>query len=329
MRRKKARKENEESKFHAGMRYQNEKTNHKKYLPQPPIPNPQSPVPFNGAELAIHMEDELKSWYRQSLNSRISGLESAKKLLSENFDEAVSSIRRIARSLRNSSEAYGFPEISAGANLLEKADAKEEILRQMDALILLLRANMTQSSGGPTCILLIGDDPEICNILKKKLSGPSRIVYAARTSAEAMNIIREKNVSIILTDLILPDMDGRNLLIALRENSKSVGAPILLLSSSRVGEDVKSECFALGADEYYEKPFNFESLCASVSAKIVRAGELSMESRRDHLTGLPNRSAFVETFSRAAALAKRRKEPLALAMIDFDSFKMVNDTTAI
>jgi diguanylate cyclase (GGDEF)-like protein len=93
-----------------------------------------------------------------------------------------------------------------------------------------------------------------------------------------------------------------------------------------MGAQPKTECFALGADAYYEKPFEVETICAAVSAWLYRTEGNLRESRRDHLTGLPNRAAFREAFARNLSLAGRRGEPLSAAILDFDRFKSINDT---
>jgi diguanylate cyclase (GGDEF)-like protein len=93
-----------------------------------------------------------------------------------------------------------------------------------------------------------------------------------------------------------------------------------------MGAQPKTECFALGADAYYEKPFEVETICAAVSAWLYRTEGNLRESRRDHLTGLPNRAAFREAFARTLSLAGRRGEPVSAAILDLDRFKYVNDT---
>ena len=162
-------------------------------------------------------------------------------------------------------------------------------------------------------------------LLKVKLSAPDREILIAETTAAAERILEEKEISLILLDLVLPDMDGRNLLIRLREQPQTAALPVFVVSG-RVGTQPKTECFALGADEYFEKPFDPETLSAAVSSRLQRVSEITRESRRDALTGLPNRAAFNETFQRACSLAGRAGEPLSLAILDIDNFKTVNDT---
>ena len=100
--------------------------------------------------------------------------------------------------------------------------------------------------------------------------------------------------------------------------------PIIVVSA-RCGSVSQIECFDLGADEYFEKPVLPEILVATVGAKLRRVAELARRSQHDALTGVLNRFAFQEAFGRAQALSRRNQSPLALAMLDFDRFKWIND----
>jgi diguanylate cyclase (GGDEF)-like protein len=100
--------------------------------------------------------------------------------------------------------------------------------------------------------------------------------------------------------------------------------PVIVLSGIS-GPQPKTECFALGADAYFEKPIAPEVLKAAVSARLHRSVEHRREARQDALTGLPNRAAFCEGFLRASALASRKQEPASLALLDFDLLKRIND----
>jgi diguanylate cyclase (GGDEF)-like protein len=88
----------------------------------------------------------------------------------------------------------------------------------------------------------------------------------------------------------------------------------------------QTECFALGADAYFEKPVDLNTVTAAVATRLQRTAEANREARQDPLTGLPNRAAFREACARALALARRNREPLSLAILDLDRFKSVNDT---
>jgi diguanylate cyclase (GGDEF)-like protein len=269
------------------------------------------------------MED-LKKWYRAGLATRMEALKAARRELE--FDRgAADSIRRLAHTLRGSGTTYGFPEITEAATAVEEGGEAEfpgalerllETMRQICAV-----SEMEEKAG----ILVIDDDPFITDLLETVLASANREVHVAASAGEAEAILEEKRVSLILLDLILPDTDGRNFLLRLKERPSTANVPVIVLSA-KLGAQPKTECFALGADAYYEKPFEVETLCAAISSWLYRTEGSLRESRRDVLTSLPNRAAFREAYQRNASLASRRGEPLSVAILDLDRFKYINDT---
>jgi diguanylate cyclase (GGDEF)-like protein len=173
-------------------------------------------------------------------------------------------------------------------------------------------------------ILIVEDDPEIGRFFQMKLAHSTRTIFVAQTVKRAIEILDENDIAIILLDLTLPDADGRSFLRRVRENQRTATVPIIVVSGRR-GPMTKTECFELGADEYFEKPVPLEMLAAAVSAKIKRVAELARRARYDSLTGALNRLAFQEVYRRVQALSRRSRTSLALAILDLDRFKAIND----
>jgi diguanylate cyclase (GGDEF)-like protein len=140
----------------------------------------------------------------------------------------------------------------------------------------------------------------------------------------AAEILDEHDITLILLDLTLPDADGRSFLHKVRANPRTSTVPIIVVSARR-GPVSMSECFELGADEYFEKPVHPEVLAAAVGAKLKRDAELARRARHDILTGVLNRLAFQDVFCRVQAISRRAMSPLALAILDLDRFKAIND----
>lgn len=269
------------------------------------------------------MED-LKKWYRAGLATRAEALKSARRELDAG-NESVESVRRIAHTLRGSGATYGFPEISESAAALEDAGPGEftgALEKLLETIVRICSASGGDDKAG---ILVIDDDPSITDLLRAVLDASHREIHVAATAKEAEALLEEKRVSLILLDLMLPDTDGRNFLVRLKERPATANVPVIVLSA-KMGSQPKTECFALGADAYYEKPFEIETICAAVSAWLYRTEGTLRESRRDHLTGLPNRAAFREAYARNLSLAGRRGEPVSAAILDLDRFKQINDT---
>ncbi len=268
--------------------------------------------------------DDLKAYYRGSLNNRIETLETVKRSLPGDDGEARASIRRIAHSLKATGTTYGFLEISRAAGALLAAEPGQ-LLEATEALIETMHRVASSASEDVATILVIEDDPEMVRILEAKLAGPNRKILTAGSSAQASDRLKDGRADLILLDLMLPDEDGRNLLARLRGNPKYTATPVIVVSA-RGGSQPKAECYALGADEYFEKPFDLDALSAAVATKLLRAGEISREARHDPLTGLLNRAGVSIAFERAQALAQRAGYPLSLALADLDGLKKINDT---
>lgn len=191
---------------------------------------------------------------------------------------------------------------------------------------------MPDPSGPPTPgnpsrprILVVGVDPLIVPMLSPKPPEAEREIRAVSSMAEAQEALAQETPSLVLLDLMLPDGDGRRLLSRLRENPETDSVPIIILSGVENAR-MRAECFALGADQFLEKPVDPAVLAVEVTSRLRRSEENRRRSRQDPLTGLPNRAAFHEAYRSALSLAARARLPLSLSLLDIDHFKSVNDT---
>ncbi|HKP94660.1 MAG TPA: diguanylate cyclase [Fibrobacteria bacterium] len=268
------------------------------------------------------MED-LRKWYRSSLPASIDALKTARKTLADSPGGAESA-RRIAHSLRTSAAGHGFPALSESARAVEQS-LPEELAHCLDRLLSeLIKVSAVPGPGDLPGILIVEHDAQMCRLLETILSGSDREITALGSAGEALAVLEDRQFALIILDLSLPDTDGRNFLMLLRERSATAGVPVIVLSGIG-GPQPKTECFALGADAYFEKPLAPEILKAAVSARLHRSIEHRREARQDALTGLPNRASFCEGFQRIATLAARKQEPVSLALLDFDLLKRIND----
>ena len=268
--------------------------------------------------------EELQKWYKEGLHSRIEALESASRGLAGGKDEVRESIRRIAHALRGSGATYGFPGVSeAGGELEDSSD--EELLEKTKQLIQTLRGVTSEGTRKQVSILIVEDEPDIYELLRITLQGSNRSVLVAENLDEAKHVLDQQEISLIILDLVFPAGDGRTLLMDIRQDPKTATVPIIVLSG-RTAPHTKVECFALGADDYFEKPFDPDTLALSVTAKLQRWGEVSWETLHDTLTSLPNRASFTESFALLSSLSIRQEQSLCLAILDLDRFKLVNDT---
>jgi two-component system response regulator MprA len=118
-------------------------------------------------------------------------------------------------------------------------------------------------------ILLVEDDPAVLSSLKRRLDFEGYSVDLAETGTEAIERFSAKRPDLILLDLMLPEIDGFQIIEEVRSSSN---VPILIITAkSGVGDLVSG--FERGADDYLVKPFVIEELLARIRALIRRASQ--------------------------------------------------------
>jgi two-component system OmpR family response regulator len=116
-------------------------------------------------------------------------------------------------------------------------------------------------------VLVVDDDPEICQLLVRYLGSNGYQVSTAGSGAELRAAIRARQVDLILLDLGLPDEDGLSLLRAIQPEFRG---PVIVVSGR--GESVERVVgLELGADDYVSKPFDLRELLARVRSVLRRA----------------------------------------------------------
>ena len=116
-------------------------------------------------------------------------------------------------------------------------------------------------------VLLAEDNGDMRNYIRRLLSGQGYAVEAVADGAEALESVRRAKPDLILSDVMMPNLDGIGLLRALREDSSFNSIPILLLSA-RAGEEFRIQGLGLGADDYLVKPFSARELLSRVKAHV-------------------------------------------------------------
>jgi diguanylate cyclase (GGDEF)-like protein len=262
---------------------------------------------------------------QEGFQSRAIVLEVALMAVRQGHPEAADRVRRVARSLRGLARTYGFSELLEAAWLAEDAPAAE-LEAATSALLLVLQRAVGESATTRTAVIVVvEDDPTLATVLRKALGGPGHEVEVATNLADGERLVAARSPSLVVLDLKLPDGDGRDLLVKLREQPATSTLPIVILSGED-RPDVKAECLALGADVCLDKSAPLPLVVAAISAKIRRDADMNRLTRLDALTGLPNRAAFEVAYEQLRAHARRTRRPLAVGLIDLDHFKNVNDT---
>src|ERR1044071_6236944 len=147
-------------------------------------------------------------------------------------------------------------------------------------------------------VLLVEDDPKLPELVTAILSEADLTVTHAATVADALVLVRDTHVDLILLDLGLPGVNGFEFLRQVKESPETQAIPVIVLTAWNRTSD-KLRGFQLGATDYLTKPFEGAELCARVCA-VLRAKRLQDELTQANRELTAARVA-AETASRAKA----------------------------
>ena len=185
-----------------------------------------------------------------------------------------------------------------------------------------------QRDDAPPLVLLIDDSKEVHRLLRARLRNEAVRLIGANGGIEGLKMAREHGPAIVLLDLNMPDVDGFEVLRALKDDPATVNTPVIVLSGLATTQD-KVAAFDLGAVDYVTKPFDLTELRARLRSSLKIHELLTMLAQRaqiDGMTGLWNRTFFNSRWAEEVSRSARHDRPLSLAMFDLDDFKSVNDT---
>jgi two-component system, cell cycle response regulator len=180
----------------------------------------------------------------------------------------------------------------------------------------------------PLTILVVEDHPDQRDLLAIVLKREGYKVITAANGVEALEKLESENVQLALSDIMMPKMDGFELIKRIRANA-ALKNIYLILITARIQEGDRVRGLDLGADDYITKPFSFSELLARVrvGSRVVQyQRHLEHQSQVDSLTGLFNRRALEKKFQEEFERAKRYGSPLSALIFDIDNFKAINDT---
>ena len=119
-------------------------------------------------------------------------------------------------------------------------------------------------------VLVIDDDPVILELLRVNFEIESFEVVMARDGREGLEKARTENPDVVLSDIMMPRLDGLELVSILREDPRTRTLPIILLSAKAQNAEVE-QGLDLGADDYVTTPFDPLELIDRVNAVLARA----------------------------------------------------------
>ena len=127
---------------------------------------------------------------------------------------------------------------------------------------------MNNDSSSPGRVLLIDDEPSLQTLVTALLDRAGIPVVSADTAADGLYLLQTGDFDLLILDLMLPDMDGLELLDKLRQDSRLRSLSVLILSA-RSDPEAIGKAMKLGADGYLTKPYVSLSLVQRVSALLA------------------------------------------------------------
>jgi diguanylate cyclase (GGDEF)-like protein len=182
-------------------------------------------------------------------------------------------------------------------------------------------------------ILVAEDEPGSRQLVKKVLVAAGYEIVEAGDGQEAWELFQREPFQLIVTDWMMPRLDGAGLIKNIRAAQKRYTYIIMLTAIDEKPKVVMG--LEAGADEYLTKPFNRNELLARIASgkRILRLEQQLTEARQqvedlamhDGLTGLLNRRAIEEHAGAEFSMSTRKERPMSVIMLDVDHFKSVND----
>lgn len=197
---------------------------------------------------------------------------------------------------------------------------------------------ISESESSHDNVMLIVDDQEVNRSLFANCFKNDYKIIEADNGLVAFRYIRHNydKISVVLLDLIMPVMDGFQLLERMKENPFYAAIPVIV--ASQAGREVEARAFEMGASDFVSKPYDMNIIRYRVTKAIAnnnvrftkqgkklidRMHELSLAAKLDQMTGLYNRMEFEQRVDRYFSDNKNNQG--IFIMLDIDDFKNVND----
>jgi diguanylate cyclase (GGDEF)-like protein len=177
----------------------------------------------------------------------------------------------------------------------------------------------------PYRALVVEDSPTASRSIQRTLAMCGVETHAISKPHEVLDCLARFQPDLILMDMFMPGCTGVEATRVIRQHPEYLSLPIVYLSGD-THVPMQIEAMRLGGDHFLTKPFNPVVLNAIVQSKIERYRALRRAMLNDSLTGLYNHSTSKGKLATAIQLATSEQQPLAVAMIDIDHFKKINDS---
>jgi diguanylate cyclase (GGDEF)-like protein len=175
-------------------------------------------------------------------------------------------------------------------------------------------------------IMMVDDEPILMAVIEEFLGEAGYENFlAVEDSTKALAILRDREPDLLLLDLVMPVVDGFEILREVRAHADTRHLPVIVLTSSSDAA-TKLRALELGATDFLGKPVDSSELVLRLRNTLTVKAYQDQLAYYDKLTGLPNRTLFVDRLKWALQHADRTLKSAAILNIDLDRFKNINDT---
>ena len=186
-------------------------------------------------------------------------------------------------------------------------------------------------------VLLIEDEEKVASFISKGLEEEGYVVEKAYDGRTGLELLSEKGYDILLLDLMIPEIDGLQVLKRIR--AQGIDTPVLILTAKSSKEDVVKG-LDTGSDDYLTKPFSFDELLARIRALLRRSRktetrlltykDLSLDPYNRKMTISSKESELTDKeFMILEFLLKNNEKPLTRKEIAEYAWQNANDSTNI
>jgi len=174
--------------------------------------------------------------------------------------------------------------------------------------------------------VLLADDSKLMRVSAKKvLSEEFDVVFAADGDEAWGKLINDEGITVVFTDLTMPELDGFGLLERIRtsDDDRINGLPVIVLTAGE-NEATREKAYEQGATDFLTKPFDSVNLRARAHSHVnsqVQSNRLHQETVMDPQTGLYNRRYFIERLNKDRSAAARHDLDLTLLYLELANFR--------
>jgi len=176
-------------------------------------------------------------------------------------------------------------------------------------------------------VLVTDDDPDLRTLADMQLSPQGYDVIQAADGTECIKLALERRPDVILLDMMMPGMDGAEVLTALASNPRTSDIPVIFLSALTGTED-RVRGLERGAVDWISKPADPRELVARVGAAArtrARQEKIKLQVGEDPVTRLQGRDEFMKRLGQEVSRSSRSSAPLSLLLIALDDAQTVID----